>query len=851
MSRSSATEARPGGAAGLGELAVGLGALLAYGATLAPGLLPADAGEYQVVGALLGVAHPPGFALYTLLSWLITRWPGLAPALAINALSAVMAAATLMLVTRAVRVWTGAPGAGLLAALVLAAATTFWAQATTANIRMFTALAVALALAALAEYQRALRQKTPAAGPLALTALALGLAVSHHGSTVFLAAALGVYALILDPRVLRRPWPLLAGLLPFLAWLYFPLRAGAFGSPANARTWAGFLDQILARGWSGDMLAFATPEALPERLRVLGVLLAFQWSWVLLGLIALGAVLLVRRERGLGAALLTAGGLQVFIAITYRAPQTSEYLLPAYVVMAVWAGCGGVVLFRLPEASDLAPGLPADQPPRLRPGRAWRYGLGFAVVVTALAAAAAQLSALWPAYRALAQDESTRTYAESLLRDAPPNALVLANWHWITPLWYLREVEGQRPDVEVRYVVPRGASYAQNWVAEIAAALPERPVIVTSFFKPEYAAAGYRFSPLGLAWEAQAAPRLTAPDGLSGGQSFDAVALLGFQFETASSQPADGEIAGRVAWRVAGPPRDLSFFVHLIGPDGRLYGQQDVSYSAGRYVEGEVLLDRFTLAPLPEAGPGEYVLVAGAYQPDGTRLAEAQLGTVTLTPRATPPPTAHPLRRAFGAATLVGWDVDRTLPDSQRLWLHWQLAVQPADVIWQGTTFALPAGPGYLSTALDLPPEQVLTGLASALAPARPDARYVPFGRDLVLAQAAVTRDRGRVIVEVTYLAARPITRDLVVKVDLVGAGWRVQADAVPVGGALPTLKWVTGSVIHDRYELTLPAEAPAGPVQVVLGWYDGFTQQDLPILDPRLAQLGPTVTLATVEVRP
>jgi len=114
-----------------------------------------------------------------------------------------------------------------------------------------------------------------------------------------------------------------------------------------------------------------------------------------------------------------------------------------------------------------------------------------------------------------------------------------------------------------------------------------------------------------------------------------------------------------------------------------------------------------------------------------------------------------------------------------------------------------------------------------------------------------VTRDRGRVIVEVTYLAARPITRDLVVKVDLVGAGWRVQADAVPVGGALPTLKWVTGSVIHDRYELTLPAEAPAGPVQVVLGWYDGFTQQDLPILDPRLAQLGPTVTLATVEVRP
>src|SRR5690348_7015632 len=74
-----------------------------YSLTLAPGLLPADAGEYQVVGAVLGVAHPPGYALYTLASWLISRLPSVAPATAINFLSAVLAAGALALLCRAVR----------------------------------------------------------------------------------------------------------------------------------------------------------------------------------------------------------------------------------------------------------------------------------------------------------------------------------------------------------------------------------------------------------------------------------------------------------------------------------------------------------------------------------------------------------------------------------------------------------------------------------------------------------------------------------------------------------------------------------------------------------------------------
>jgi hypothetical protein len=131
----------------LHDLALGFFFLFLYTLTLSPGLLPADAGEYQVVGAVLGVAHPPGFALYTLLSWLIAR--GLffiPPATAINFLAALFAALTLVLLSRIVRQLTGSLWVGVGTAFALGFSTTFWAQAVTANVRMPATFAIAFAL---------------------------------------------------------------------------------------------------------------------------------------------------------------------------------------------------------------------------------------------------------------------------------------------------------------------------------------------------------------------------------------------------------------------------------------------------------------------------------------------------------------------------------------------------------------------------------------------------------------------------------------------------------------------------------------------------------------------------------
>jgi hypothetical protein len=813
----------------LTDVGLGIAALALYALTLSPGLLPADSGEYQTMGALLGVSHPPGYALYTLLSWVISRGP-ISPATAINFLSALFAALTLMCVSRAVRQWTGSLWAGLFAAGALGFSVTFWAQATTANVRMLTALAVAWALERLAAYQQDPKNNRT----LAQVALALGLGVSHHGSVVFMAAVLGLFALALRPSALRRPWALLTGLLPFLAWLYFPLRAGAPYASESLRTLNGFLEHVLARGFGGDMLAFATPEAFPARLFVLSQILPFQWNGALLLLAALGAGLALWSHRPAGLMLLGAWLVHTFIAITYRAPQTVEYLLPSYVVMAVWMGFAATEAMRL-----------AARAARVRPA------LHLAAVLLPASMLLFQFAATYPSYRALAQDDATRDYAEAVLDNAPPGAVVFTAWHWAGPLRYLQIVEGRRPDLELVYVFPRGEPYAQTWVSLIDAALAEgRAVVVTSFFAPEYGARPYRFAPRGPAWEVRREPLLTPPDELAGAQSYGDLDFLGFDYQPSIPNPY-ASITLTAAWRLAAP-RDVSFFVHLIGPDGASYAQDDVVYSAARYSPGEVLLDRYELALRPDALPGTYTLLAGAYRPDGVRLAEVPLTTVALDARRDPPVTAHPLLWPANGAMLIGYDVDNTLPDSPRLYLHWQLGHSAVTTNVLGAPLALPPGPGYATTAHEFTPGQALSAAGLTLGTDRAW-RYVPFGNALILTRAMlgarIAHPGEAYTVALGVLAARPSMQELSVKADIVGPGWHAQVDTIPVYGALPTLKWIAGSRLTDRLTLTIPADAPPGDAQVRLGWYDYFTQRDLPVLDPRLAQPDSTINLGTVTI--
>lgn len=570
----------------IGVLLAAVFALL-YWRTLAPGVLPADSGELQVVAATLGVAHPPGFPLYTLLAHGFVRLlPGVSPAYSVNLFSAVTAALTLFLVFRAAQTLAGHWLAGVVAAVALGTSTTFWAQATTANIRSLTALLTIAVLYLLIRYRqtRLEGQEARANRYLVAATAVLSLGLTHHASLAFMAVVFAIFVLVVEPALRRSPrrWPplILPGLVGLLPLLYLPLRAGsgARGATADLATFSGFLDHVLATGFRGDFFYFVEPAILWERLKVMGNVMAFQFDgWLLLGMVV-GGLLLIRRERAMALLLVGSFLVHTLITATYRAPQTVEYMIPAYVAAVLCLAYVG----RFAKSSRFAKS---------------RYVISRNVFLAIIFVAAVRQGVdHFASYDYLHHDQTARDFAEELLNEAPPKSVILAHWHWVTPLWYLQEVEGLQPDVESRYVFPEGESYPDTWARRVEEAYASgRPVIATFYDGSD------RFAGLPVPQSIDEAflfptqPTVALPADFTPIEVHlaETVEVLGWRLETPEVEiGAEGVLT--LAWRPLGAAVDtLTLFAHLVGADGVLYGQQDQGVTPAR--EG-LSFTRFHLA---------------------------------------------------------------------------------------------------------------------------------------------------------------------------------------------------------------------------------------------------------------
>ncbi|MCB9006932.1 MAG: DUF2723 domain-containing protein [Ardenticatenaceae bacterium] len=674
---------------------------LLYLFTLAPGLLPADNGEFQLVGATLGVAHPPGFPLYTLLSKLMT-WLPLAATAAykINLLSLFTSTATLGLVYLTVFRLTNRHFAAGTAVLSLGTATTFWAQATTANIRSLTAFFAALAIFALIRHQQ---EKAQTDRYLVLLAAALSFGFTHHLSLAIMGLVFGLSLLFIDPQFFRTParWkrPFLAALLGLLPLIYLPLRAGADvpGASDGLDTLSGFLNHFLALGFQGDFFYFVQPVVLWPRLQVMANVLTFQFSpWLLAGAL-LGLVWLLRRNWRLGLLLGGSFALHTLVTATYRAPQTVEYMLPAYLPVAIGVGlaCGFLRDF-------------VSQRPD-----SWR-GLALLGTAVLLTAALIQGWQHWPSFRWLHHNEDARDYAQTILDNAPPDSLILANWHWATPLWYLQSVENERPDVTIEYVAPGEGVYSQTWVSEIEEGLRNgRSVIATYVDETAYTALPSA-DPLGEALLFRQTPRTELPASFTPlSLTFgDGVQVLGYALEQ-NDVEIGLEARLTLAWQGAAT---TPFFVHLLDETGSIVAQADVQ--AVPQPEG-ITLTQFRLTP--RQGPGEFSLRLGS-GPDFS-----EIGTLRVNLASLPPATQNPLYRPILASpdsqALVGYDWDKTLPNQTRLYLHFQ------------------TNGGYFTTTFDVAEGPEMDGMLaiwgmpnqSWQVPEPPaEAHYVPLGQGIV-----------------------------------------------------------------------------------------------------------------------
>jgi hypothetical protein len=408
------------------------GVLAVYLVTLAPGLTwanqGADGGDLISAAAVLGIAHPTGYPTYLLLARLFQCLPIGSLAYRTNLLSALCAALTAGLTAVLTRRYSGqakpfAEPAGLLAGLAFGLSPLFWSQAVITEVYTLQALCVALVLWSLSGDGGGARDVR--------TGALVGLALGNHLTSLFL---LPVCLAVMGRREGRWQFGALARLagglaVGLLVYLYVPLRALAmppinWGNPSS---WEGFWWLVSAQPYQG--LAFKAP--LPDvwtRVQAWAGLIVAQFGWP--GMLVGFYGLFFGRGASAAAKGITSwlvAGFSIF-AIGYAAPDSSMYLLPAFLAFAIWIGLG------LAAALE---GL-ATRP-------YWPAALAGVFLLLVLVNAGWH----WREVDA-SRDNRAEAFGQAVMRAAPPAALVFVREDRDTfAVWYFHFALRERPDISV------------------------------------------------------------------------------------------------------------------------------------------------------------------------------------------------------------------------------------------------------------------------------------------------------------------------------------------------------------------------------------------------------------------
>ena len=863
--------------------------LVLYLRTLAPGVGTKDGFELQVVSATLGIAHPTGYPLFTLLGRLfIALVPVGSPAYRINLMCALFAALSVPpIYAVGLRVLKSrAPAA--MAALTFALTPTFWTQASipekyTLNT-CFVALVIYLAI-------RWAEEKSERKARLFYwLAFVYGLSLTHHRTMLLLAPALALWVLLTEPGLLRQPKRLLVALglfaAPLLLYLYIPWRAYAQGWQM---TWAEFLAQISGSEYA-PALRFDEWLTSPERRATYLRFLRNQFGLLGIGLGVAGWLSLLWRHRRFALFSFVTWAVYVIFSIGYHAYYNDvNYFLPSHLIFALWIGAG---------LHALAGGA-AVMFQRLKHNRSLAHvgAVAYWMLVTLL-----PLSLIWTHLPEvdMSQAQNDLPWSEYVLSlDLPRNATILADSVKVAPLHYLTTVEKVRPDVTV-VVLPDEAAYVKALEAHLVQGLP----IYLARYLPNLGGA-YHLRSLGPLVEVSLNP-LTRPPPLAhllDATFGDGIHLLGYDTRTLIA-PRQGTLHVTLYWQPTAPVTE-SYHVRLrlVGPGGHVWwkekGRLPVNdhYPTNAWRSGEVIPDYHEIPIETTLQPGDYRLEVGLFLPfaetglpvNGRQADRAVLGTATVTPGwEGKPPQPTVARRDCIAPNLllIGvdapeqvrpgdrvilrlyWRVLGPLPDYETLLTLWSddqdqsipfplsktswsreyaTSVWPVgDVVITQYVIPLPAGfSGYegivrldLTKASELWDSSTVTSFRVKGVPVTGQEASVNFGDQMLLLDYDIRQPElcpGDLFeIKIDWQGLADMDEDYTVFVHLLGPDGlpRGQVDVWPHDGTYPTSTWPVGEVIADTYWVPLDADAPPGAYRIEVGAYLLRTMGRLPVLN-------------------
>ncbi|MCU0636260.1 MAG: DUF2723 domain-containing protein [Gemmatimonadaceae bacterium] len=483
------------------RLALGVGGavLLLYVMTLAPTTAMWDASEYIAAAKVLGIPHPPGNPLFVLLAHSFGALPlPVAYAVKINLLAALTSAASAMLwclVThRLLRGWALPPVPRAVIAAVAAAlgatAFTVWNQSVV-NEKVYTVAMLGLAASSwlALRWADAVPHSRRADALLALIALIAGLGYANHPAGFLPLPAVGLFVLLMRPRMVLR-WKALAFCAAMLGvglsvFAYQPIRAAHHpainvGAPTacadeprldctlSAETWRKLMANVNREQYGGHSW---TERKAPIDAQVGMWWQYFRWqwwrdatgtqrtwqailAWMFAALTLLGGVRHWQRDRTsfafVAPLLITLTPLLIiYLNFRYGATQAPElgdavdrevrdrdyFYLWSFAATTLWIGLGLGSVWQAVATRLARSGVP-------------RWGLASPVLLVAVL----PLVGNWTAASRHGQD-FTAQWARDLLRSLDPYAVLITNGDNDSfPMWYAQLVEGVRPDVTLAIV---------------------------------------------------------------------------------------------------------------------------------------------------------------------------------------------------------------------------------------------------------------------------------------------------------------------------------------------------------------------------------------------------------------
>lgn len=435
---------------------VALLSLLIYVFTLSPEVQPGDSAELALTAHELGVTHPPGYPLHTILGKAFGLLCG-DPARATNLLSAVATAAAIGLTCLLGIRLSGSLSAGVRAAGILAVLPSIWKAAVVTevyNVNLFF-FALSLWLAIRWKDRPTLRRFVSASGALGLS-LGTGLA-----NTLLIPGFVILFFAVRPRRWLSGAigaavFVLCAGLI--LSWNYF--RGGSYlplGTQHTPDTFRGLFLYLAGAQFGTAMLP--SPDFYFVRFaeHVGKVLASLVWIGALP--VVLGAAALWQRSRATALALtaMLAGNFGYFTGhpwVDYR-----EMVNPSYLLLCLALACGLAWMGRQKD-------------------RFWRT----ARTVVPVGIIALSLAIGLRRHPPRPVDRPLTRFVTESFRQFPPDAVAVCDWYKFAPMVYFQRVHGLRPDVTLVEGIRQPRRYSWGMVDDAwefaRETAPRRPVFL-------------------------------------------------------------------------------------------------------------------------------------------------------------------------------------------------------------------------------------------------------------------------------------------------------------------------------------------------------------------------------------